>query len=210
MATKPALCVAFLIFAAIAFLWHLIAGRCMFLAVAGRLMVLHAADVDAAPQKLAFAGAVIAETIEVMSMATLLAFLEAEAILAANIAACIGMTYSILGAAAWTVLKDHTRLAALIADSITVRRLAAVVAQLFDDALLAALLMALVKDLSCMLVALVVPADLLADNIHAAMLAVHASALFCLIESLPRVAVRIGGCGGQSTREQSQGHQHKC
>lgn len=182
----------------------------MFLAVAVGLMVLHVADVEAASQKLALAGAVIAETVEVMRMAAFLAFLEAEAILAANITACIRKSSKVLGAAVWTVLKYRRLLAALLADSITVIRLAAVAAQLFNDALVAALLMALVKDLSCMLAALVVQADLLAMNTHVVMLPVIASALFCHIESLIGIAFRMGGCYGQSTREQGQGHQYKC
>lgn len=210
MAAKSALCIAFLILAAIAFLWHLIAGLCMFLAVAGGLMVLHAADVYAASEKLAFAGAFITESVEVMRMATLLAFLEAEAILAANIAARICLIYDIFSAAAWTVLVNYARFAALIADTIAVECLAAVVAQLFNDALLAVLLMALVIDLFCMLAALVVPTDLLADDIHAAMMVIHASTFFRHVQSLIGIAFRMGGRYGQSAREQSQGHQYEC
>jgi hypothetical protein len=182
----------------------------MFLAVAGSIMLVHVADIEAAPQKLAFAGTFITESVEVMGMPAFLAFLEAEAILAANITVCICKSRHVLGAAARTVLKDHTRLAALLADSITVRHLTAVAAQLFNDALLAILLMALVKDLFCMLAALVVLADHFADDIHAAMMVIHASTFFRHVQSLIGIAFRMGGRYGQSAREQGQGHQYEC
>lgn len=176
------------IFLAVAFLWCLVAVMGMFLAAAGGLMVLHAAEVDAAPQVLAFAGAFVAESIEVMRMAAVLAFLEAEAILAADIAARIRQSRDILGAAARTVLVDSARLTAFVANSITVERLAAIVAHLLDDALQAAWFLAFI-DARSVHAAFIVFAYLAADSLNAAMLAVLASALLCLIKGLSGAAL---------------------
>jgi len=194
LAIKSAFCMALHIFLAVAFLWCLVAVMGMFLAAAGGLMVLHAymvlhaAEVDAASQVLAFAGAFVAESIEVMRMAAVLAFLEAEAILAADIAARIRQSSDILGAAARTVLIDSARLTAFVANSITVERLAAIVAHLFDDALQAAWFLAFI-DARSVHAAFIVFAYLAADSLNAAMLAVLASALLCLIKGLSGAAL---------------------
>jgi hypothetical protein len=174
-----------IILAAIALLWHLITGWRIFLAIAGRLIV-RVAEIEAAPQVLAFAGAFVAKSIEVMRIAAFLAFLEAEAILAANITACICLTYHILSAAAWTVLVNCARLTALIADSIAVERLSALIAFLFDDALQAAIFLAFIKGTVRlgMHAAFIALTYFFADRMHAIMLAVLAPALFCFIKNL--------------------------
>lgn len=81
-------------------------------------MVVLAAGVEAAPQVIAFAGAIITESVEVLSMTAFIAFLEAIAVLAAKIAARIRMAGYILGTAAWAVLVDCAPLLAIVANSI--------------------------------------------------------------------------------------------
>ena len=162
-------------------------------------MILHAANIDAASQKLAFAGAFIAKSIEVLRMAAIFALLKAEAILAADIAVCIGMAYEIFGTAARAVLINSTRLAAFFADAVAKGSLAAVFAHFFNDALQAVMFLALVKDAACMFAAIIFIADHLADDKHAVMMAVLASAFFCFVRILFCIAARICGSCGHST-----------
>ena len=97
-------------------------------------MLLHVAKAMAAPDILASAGTLVTVSIEVMAVAAFIALLEAIAILAAYVTARICMLAEILGIAAWTVFVDLARLFALIANSIAVASLAALITMLEDYA----------------------------------------------------------------------------
>jgi hypothetical protein len=80
------------------------------------------------------AGALVAVSIVVMSVAAFAAFLYAIATIAAFIAYTIRVIGEVHGTAVWTVFINCTRCTASITDAIAVERLAAFVASLFDYA----------------------------------------------------------------------------
>jgi hypothetical protein len=97
-------------------------------------MLMHIANVVAAPDILTSASTLVTVSIEVMTVAAFIALLDAIAILAAVVTAPVGMLAEVLGFAAWTIFVDLARLFALIANPITVVSLAALVTMLEDDA----------------------------------------------------------------------------
>ncbi len=125
------------IFGLVARLVHF-AAKGLFFTVSAWLLVLHIAKIMAASDILASAGAIVTVSVEVVIMTAFIAFLEAIAILSAEVTACISALGKILGTTAWAVFIDLTRLPALVADPVTVVGVATLVAMLKHDAFEAA------------------------------------------------------------------------